>query len=93
MTRRYHNPVRMFESHKRAFMLTAAGSVLGPFLGISFSLIAVEYTNVGIAATIMAIVPILMVPMVRVVYKERLSWRAVVGACVAVAGVGMLFLR
>jgi drug/metabolite transporter (DMT)-like permease len=93
MTNRYNSPVRMFSDDRKAFWLTALGSVFGPFLGISFSLIAIEYTKVGIAATIMAIVPILMLPMVRIIYKERLTWRAVVGAFVAVGGVAMLFLR
>jgi drug/metabolite transporter (DMT)-like permease len=93
MTRRFRNPLRMYAEDRRAFGLTALGSVLGPFLGISFSLIAIEYTKVGIAATIMAIVPILMLPLVRFVYKENLGWRAIAGACVAVAGVGLLFLR
>ncbi|MBM2846691.1 MAG: putative permease super family, partial [Bacteroidetes bacterium] len=93
MTKRYHNPVRMYKEDKRAFMLTALGSVLGPFLGISFSLIAIEHTKVGIAATIMALVPILMLPLVRIIYKEKLAWRAVLGAFTAVAGVAVLFLR
>jgi drug/metabolite transporter (DMT)-like permease len=41
----------------------------------------------------MAIVPILMLPLVRIIYKEKLTWRAVLGALVAVAGVAVLFLR
>ena len=93
MTKRYQNPIRMFLQDRQAFWQTALGSVLGPFLGISFSLIAIEYTKVGIAATIMALVPILMLPLVRFVYKERLTWRAILGAVVAVAGVAVLFLR
>jgi drug/metabolite transporter (DMT)-like permease len=78
---------------RRAFLLTGVGSVVGPFLGITFSLIAVANTKVGIAATLMATVPIIMLPMVKLIYKETLSWRAIIGACIAVAGVGMLFLR
>jgi len=93
MTKRFRNPYRMFNDQRKAFWLTAVGSVLGPFLGISFSLMAIEYTKVGIAATIMAIVPILMLPMVRFVYKEKLTWRAILGACAAVTGVALLFLR
>jgi drug/metabolite transporter (DMT)-like permease len=93
MSKRYKNPVRMFVEERKAFLLTAAGSVLGPFLGISFSLIAIEHTSVGIAATIMALVPILMLPLVRIIYKEELKWRAVLGAFTAVAGVALLFLR
>lgn len=93
MTKRYKNPFQMFIENKKAFQLTALGSILGPFLGISFSLIAIKYTNVGIAATIMAIVPILMLPLVRIVYKEKLSWRSIIGAFIAVGGVALLFLR
>ena len=93
MTKRYNNPLRIFTRDRKAFWLTALGSVLGPFLGISFSLIAIEHTKVGIAATIMAIVPILMLPLVRIVSKEKLTWRAVLGTFTAVAGVAVLFLR
>ncbi len=93
MTKRYKNPVRVFYQDRKGSMLIALGAVLGPFFGISFSLIAIEYTKVGIAATIMATVPILMLPMVWIVYKEKLSVRAILGAIVAVTGVAILFLR
>lgn len=93
MTKRFSSPVRMMRQDVKSFRLIAVGSILGPFLGISFSLIAVEHTKVGIAATIMAIVPILMLPLARFVYKEKLTWRAIAGAFVAVAGVAVLFLR
>jgi drug/metabolite transporter (DMT)-like permease len=83
----------MFRESRSAFWYTAAGSIFGPFLGISFSLIAIAHTSVGVAATIMAIVPILMLPLSRYFLKESLSWRAVAGAFVAVSGVAMLFLR
>jgi drug/metabolite transporter (DMT)-like permease len=93
VTKRFHSPVRMFRESRSAFWYTAAGSIFGPFLGISFSLIAIAHTSVGVAATIMAIVPILMLPLSRYFLKESLSWRAVAGAFVAVSGVAMLFLR
>lgn len=92
-TKRYSHPYRTFFGNKKLLSLTIIGSILGPFLGITFSLIAIEYTSVGIAATIMAIVPILMLPLVRIVYKERITWQAVLGAIVAVSGVGVLFVR
>lgn len=92
-TKRLRTPLAMYRTQHRAFLLTAAGSIFGPFLGITFSLIAIEYTKVGIAATIMAIVPVLMLPLVHYIYKEQLSMRAIIGACVAVGGVAILFLR
>jgi drug/metabolite transporter (DMT)-like permease len=86
-------PIATLNRERKALLLTGVGSVVGPFLGISFSLIAVANTKVGVAATLMATVPILMLPLIRFVYKEILSWRAVLGAFVAVAGIAMLFLR
>ena len=87
------NPVRLFVKEKRALALTIGGAIFGPYLGITFSLIAIAYTKVGIAATLMATVPILMLPLVRIIYKERLTWHATAGACVAVAGVAILLLQ
>jgi drug/metabolite transporter (DMT)-like permease len=87
------HPVSTFVRDRQALGLTALGSVLGPFLGISCSLMAVAYTKVGIAATLMATVPIIMLPLMRFVYKERLSWGAISGAFVAVIGVALLFLH
>ena len=84
---------RTLMTDRRAFVLTAIGAVLGPFLGISFSLIAVANTSVGIAATIMATVPILMLPLVHFIHREKLSWKAIMGAVIAVVGVAVLFLR
>ena len=90
---KYKNPFRIFGSNKSAFGTTLLGTILGPFLGITFSLIAVENTKVGIAATLMSTMPIIMLPMVKYIYKEKLSWRAITGAVIAVAGVALIFLR
>ena len=89
---RFKNPVRIFSADSKALELVILGAVLGPFLGISFSLIAIKHANVGIAATIMALVPIIMLPLIRYIYKEKLSWKAIAGAFVAVGGVALLFL-
>lgn len=70
----------------------ALGSFFGPFLGISFSLLAVKYTETGIAATIMAIVPILIIPASVVLFKERFTWLEIAGAFISVAGVVLMFL-
>lgn len=93
MTSRFESPLKMLKKDRRAFKLTALGAMLGSFLGISFSLIAIDYTDVGVAATIMAIVPIIMLPIIRIIYKEKLKLTAVIGAFIAVGGVALLFLR
>lgn len=70
----------------------ALGSFFGPFLGITGSLIAVKYTNTGIAATIMAIVPILIIPPSIILFKQRFSWLEIIGAVISVTGVVLMFL-
>jgi drug/metabolite transporter (DMT)-like permease len=89
----YNNVLGLYLKDRKALWLTFLGSFLGPFLGITLSLISVANTSVGIAATLMATVPILMLPIVKYVLRETVSWRALLGAMVAVAGVALLFLR
>jgi len=78
--------------NRHAMLNISLGSVFGPFLGVSFSLLAVQYTTAGVASTIMAIVPILIIPFAVVLFKERVTFKEILGAVIAVAGVGILFL-
>jgi drug/metabolite transporter (DMT)-like permease len=78
-------------AHAAAMRRITLGAFFGPFLGVSLSLVAVKHTAAGVAATIMAIVPVLVIPPSVLVFKERVTLRAVAGAVVAVAGVGLLF--
>ena len=70
-----------------------AGSIVGPFLGITFSLIAVSYTEIGIASTLMATTPIMMLPAVKFIYKEKIPFVGILGTFFAVLGIAILFLR
>jgi len=78
---------------RTALWLTFGGTVIGPFLGIWLSLVAVSYIEAGIAATLMAMVPVLVIPLVVILHKEKVSFRAVFGAVVAVGGVALIFLH
>jgi len=86
------NPFKIYIRNKKAFGFTVAGSIIGPYLGVTFSLIAIANTYVGIAATIMATVPIIMLPIVKFYYKENLSRTSILGAFIAVSGIAILFL-
>ncbi|MDD5309774.1 MAG: DMT family transporter [Deltaproteobacteria bacterium] len=79
-------------AHAAAMKRITLGAFFGPFLGVSLSLAAVKYTEAGVAATIMAIVPVLVIPPSILIFKEKVTPRAVAGAVLAVAGVGLLFL-
>lgn len=78
---------------RRAMAQTGAGAFFGPFIGVTLSLVAVKYANTAVAATIMGTSPVLVIPIVAIVYKQKITLRAVVGALVAVAGVTILGLR
>jgi drug/metabolite transporter (DMT)-like permease len=91
--RRYKNPVKTYRNEIPALKATIAATVLAPVLGITLSLVAIEFTKVGIASTLMALVPILMLPISKYYFKEKLTIQAISGAFIAVGGVVILFLR
>ena len=93
LIRRQAGPtIRRLRAQPDAFRYIVAGSVTGPFLGVTFSLVAVQNTVVGIASTLMALPPLLLIPVGRLVFKESFGWRAVLGTLVAIVGVAVLFL-
>jgi drug/metabolite transporter (DMT)-like permease len=77
---------------RRGLGFAALGAFAGPFLGVTLSLVAIQHTQTGVAATIMSITPVLIIPFVMVLHKERVSMRAALGALVAVGGVAILWL-
>ncbi len=79
-------------SRPEAALWILGGSFTGPFLGVTLSLVAVQRTEVGIASTLMALPPVILLPVGYFVFKERFGWQAILGTLVALVGVGMLFL-
>ncbi len=77
---------------RKATLTLFGGASLGPFIGVWLSLIAVQYTYVGIASTLMALPPIFLIPLSHWVFKEKISSGAIVGTFVAVIGVALIFL-
>lgn len=79
--------------NRRGLAETTLGAVFGPVVGVTLSLEAFKYANPAVAATVIATSPVLVIPLMRTVYKQTITWRAVIGALVAVAGVAVLALR
>ncbi len=77
---------------RQALGFATLGAFFGPFLGVSLSLFAVRHTVAGVAASIMALQPVIIIPLVVLIYRERVGTGGVLGALVAVAGVALLFL-
>ncbi len=79
--------------HGRTMAIFTFGSIVGPFVGVVCSMIALRYSPTGVVTTIIAITPVLILPFSIFLYRERVSLRAVGGAIVAVAGIALLTLR
>lgn len=77
---------------RRSLAFASLGAFFGPFLGVSLSLFAVRHTVAGVAASIMALQPVIIIPLVVILYRERVGTGGFLGALVAVAGVALLFL-
>lgn len=84
--------VRHALKERQAMQRISLGAFFGPFLGVSFSLIAIQHTATGIAATIMSMVPVLVILPAVILFKERVTAKEVLGAVVAVVGVAWMFL-
>jgi drug/metabolite transporter (DMT)-like permease len=78
--------------NRSGMMSTSFGAFFGPFLGVSFSLISVKYTEAGIASTIMALVPILIIAPAVILYKQKVTFPEIIGAVISVGGVAVFFL-
>jgi drug/metabolite transporter (DMT)-like permease len=77
---------------KKAMKATFGGAFSGPFIGVWLSMVAVTYALAGVAATLMSLMPVMVIPIVWILYKQKTSWRGIVGALVAIVGVAILFL-
>lgn len=67
-------------------------SFIGPYLGVFFSLVAIQNAEIGIASTLMSLQPVILIPISFYFFKEKITWRAVVGTVIALIGVAVIFL-
>ncbi len=74
-------------------MKAAIGATLtGPFIGVSLSLMAVLYTEAGIASTLMALTPVLIIWPAHLLFKQKVRTLEVIGAVISVIGASLFFL-
>ncbi len=89
--RKFHTLLAVKHDHKGAWAALGA-TVFGPFIGVSISLMAVQYTEAGIASTLMALTPIFILLPARLFFKQKIALKEVVGAFISVLGVSLFFL-
>ena len=76
---------------RRATLFIIGGAFTGPFLGIWGSMVAVQNAPLGIASTLMALPPILLIPLTHWIFHEPVTRRAVIGTLIALAGAALIF--
>ena len=80
--------VRDFKGMNAAVWAT----ITGPFIGVSLSLMAVQYTEAGIASTLMALTPVFIIWPAHFFFGQKVTFKEVIGACISVAGVSLFFI-
>lgn len=85
-------PLREAMHDKKGLSVAMATTIFGPFVGVGFSLMAVQYTAAGIASTLMAMTPIIIILPAYWLFHEKITWKAVLGALISVIGVSLFFL-
>jgi drug/metabolite transporter (DMT)-like permease len=79
-------------ANQKAMLPITIGSFFGPFLGVSFSLMAIRHTNTGVASTIMALVPIFIIPPSMLIFGHRVTFREILGTLISLSGVALFFI-
>jgi drug/metabolite transporter (DMT)-like permease len=84
--------IKIIFSDRKVLGMTLFAGSFGTGVGVGLSMLAIQHTDTGIAATIMATVPITLIPFALFLHKEHVSSRAIVATIIAVAGVAMLVM-
>ena len=72
--------------------VAVATTIFGPFVGVGASLLAVQYTAAGIASTLMALTPIIIILPAWWLFRQPITTRGILGAFISVIGVSLFFL-
>ena len=86
------SPLREALADRKGMTVATATTIFGPFVGVGFSLMAVQYTSAGIASTLMALTPIIIILPSWWLFRQPITWKAVVGAVISCIGVSLFFM-
>jgi drug/metabolite transporter (DMT)-like permease len=81
------------QNENKGVQFTLLGTLFGPVIGVSLSLYTIGLIPVSVAQTIFSLVPVLVLPLSYLFYREKITYRAVIGMCVALTGVFLLIWR
>ena len=87
------NSTPVFKNQNNGVPYMFLGTLFGPVLGVSCSLLAIQHLPVATAQTIFALLPIVVLPINYFYYKERITLQSVFACAIAVLGVFILIWR
>ena len=85
-------PLRKGLHDHKGMVAAVATTIFGPFVGVGASLLAVQYTAAGIASTLMALTPIIIIRPAYWIFKQPITMKSLLGALISVIGVSLFFL-
>lgn len=84
--------IRESLDERRGLLAMIIAVFSGPFIGVGFSLMAVQHTAAGIASTLMSTTPIIILLPSKWLFHQPITLRTVIGALISVVGVSLFFL-
>ncbi len=87
------NSKPIFSNEKNVLPLLFLGTLLGPVIGVTLSLYAIQQLEVAVAQTIFALLPLFVLPISLIVYKEKITLQSIFACLIALAGVLLLIWR
>ncbi|MBQ9577409.1 MAG: DMT family transporter, partial [Muribaculaceae bacterium] len=85
-------PLRKGLHDRKGMAAAVLTTIFGPFVGVGASLLAVQYTAAGIASTLMALTPIIIILPAYWLFKQPITTKSLLGALISVIGVSLFFL-
>lgn len=83
------------ENKNNGLIYTFWGTIFGPVIGVSLSMLAVSllHDKPSVAQTIFSLVPVVVLPISYIFYKEKITAKSIAGALIAITGVIILIWR
>lgn len=87
-----HSTMSVVLRNRKGMNAALWATFAGPFIGVSLSLMAVQYTEAGIASTLMALTPIFILWPSSFFFGQKVTTKEIAGAVISVVGVSLFFL-
>ncbi len=82
----------IFNDDLKTFLQIVGAAIFGAVVAGSLLLLSFQFVSVGVSTTLSHTTAIMLIPISYVLFKEKITFRAVVGTLVAIVGIGILFI-